>query len=131
MPYYLRRRTIPAWSRDIMKKFIPLLLIGLGTHAIGADRTDPNVEKTFDRYKGSIYAVYSRALRENPQLSGNIVVNFDIAATGDVTDCRVKSSTLGSPDLERKICERVRLMKFSPRSSAFTMTKRMDFFQSK
>jgi periplasmic protein TonB len=110
-----------------MKKLIALLLIALGTYAAGAG-SDPNIEKTFDRYKGSIYALYARALRENAQLRGEIVVNFDIATTGDVTDCRVKSSTLGSPDLERKICERVRLMKFSPRPSAFTATKRIDFF---
>ena len=110
-----------------MKQFIALLLIALGTHAIGAGN-DPNIEKTFDRYKGSIYAVYARALRENPQISGNVVVNFDIATTGDVTDGPVQSSTLGSPDLERKICEKVRLMKFSPRPSAFTATKRIEFF---
>jgi protein TonB len=111
-----------------MKKLVALLLIALGTQAIAADRTDPAIEKAFDRYKGSIYAIYARALRDNPRLSGKIVVDFDIARTGDVTDCRVQSSTLGSPELERKICARVRLMKFSPRASAFAATKTIEFF---
>ena len=111
-----------------MKKFIALLLIGMSTHAIAADKTDPNIEKTFDRYKGSIYAVYSRALRENPKLAGKIVVSFDIATTGSVTDCRVKSSTLGSRELDQQICDKFRLMKFAPRESAFTATKTVEFF---
>jgi periplasmic protein TonB len=111
-----------------MKNLAVLLLIGLCTQAIAADNPRAGVEETFDRNKGSIYAVYSRALRENPRLSGKVVMSFDIATTGAVTGCRVQSSTLGAPDVERQICERILLMKFPARSSAMTITKPIDFF---
>jgi protein TonB len=111
-----------------MKKFIAMLLIVLGTAAIAADTKDRDIDIVFDKHKGSIYAVYARALRENPRLAGKLVVNFDIAKNGVATACRVQSSTLGSPDLERKICDKMLLMKFSPRRSAITATKTIEFF---
>jgi periplasmic protein TonB len=111
-----------------MKSFVVLLLIALCTPAVAANNPRAGIEETFDRYKGSIFAVYSRALRENPRLAGKIVMNVDIATTGGVTGCRVLSSTLGSPAFERQICEKVLLMKFPPRQSATTITKPLDFF---
>jgi periplasmic protein TonB len=111
-----------------MKKFFALLFFALATPAIAADTADRNINIVFDKSKGSIYAVYARALREKPGLSGKLVVSFDIATTGNVTDCRVRSSTLGSPELDRNICDKIRLMKFAPRRSAFTATKTIDFF---
>jgi TonB family protein len=112
-----------------MKKFMAALLIALGAYAGAAQAADrEDVEITFDRNKGSLYAIYARALRDNPRLSGKIVLNIDIARSGDVTDCRVQSSQLGAPEVERKLCERVRLMKFKPREAAITVTKPIDFF---
>ena len=63
----------------------------------------------FDRNKGAIYALYTRALRERPELQGKVVLEFTIAPSGEVTACRVVSSELSDPELERKIVARVRL----------------------
>ena len=74
----------------------------------------PSNEAVFDRSKGAIYALYARALRDQPKLSGKIVFEIDIDAAGVATACRVKSSQLKAPDFERKLCERIKSIRFSP-----------------
>jgi TonB family protein len=94
-----------------------------------AGRSREEIELIFDRNKGAIYALYSRALRERPELQGKMVLEFTIAPSGEVTMCRVVSSELGDPELERKIVARVRLFRFEPREvETVTTTKPIDFF---
>jgi hypothetical protein len=113
-----------------MKTLLALLVALTSTFAAAADTQDPDVLKVFDRNKGTMYAIYSRALRDNPKLAGKVVFDFDIAMSGDVTACRIQSSRLGAPDVERKLCARISLMKFSPRDSALTATKTVEFISS-
>ncbi|HUQ11901.1 MAG TPA: AgmX/PglI C-terminal domain-containing protein [Steroidobacteraceae bacterium] len=110
-----------------MKALLALALILSGTCVTAADTQDPDVNRVFDRNKGAIYAIYTRALRDNPRLAGKVIFDFDIATSGDVTACRVQSSKLDAPDVERKICARIALMKFSPRDATFTATKTVEF----
>jgi TonB family protein len=84
------------------------------------------VEIEFDRKRGSLYALYVDALRKRPGLSGKLVLELDIDPAGRTTGCRVKSSELKAPDLERKICERVATFTYPPQAPA-TITKPIDF----
>ena len=94
-----------------------------------AARTREEVELVFDRNKSAIYAIYSRALRDNPALQGKVVLEVTIAPSGDVTDVRIVSSELGDPELERKLVARVRMFRFEARDVApMTTTKPIDFF---
>ena len=94
-----------------------------------AARSREEIELVFDRNKGAIYALYSRELREKPELQGKLVLEFTIAPTGEVTMCRVVSSELNDPDLERKIIARVRLFRFDAKDvETITTTKPIDFF---
>jgi len=94
-----------------------------------AARSREEIELVFDRNKGAIYALYSRALRENPQLQGKLVLEFTISPSGDVTMCRVVSSDLNDKTLEEKIVARVRLFHFEPKDvESITTTKPIDFF---
>ena len=111
-----------------MKVLLTLILVTASAFASAADSARRDMEEVFDRNKGGIYALYSKALRDNPKLAGKIVFDIDIAKTGDVTACRVRSSNLGSPDLERKLCDRISQMKFKPAESASTLTKPLDFY---
>lgn len=110
-----------------MKVFLALLLMATSGVATAAD-SRKDIEITFDRNKGALYALYGRALRENPKLEGKIVLDIDIAKTGDVTGCRVRSSEMGNSDLPKKLCDRIALIKFKPRASPITITKPLDFF---
>lgn len=111
--------------------------IGSGTAATRtgvsgkASRSQEEVELIFDRNKGAIYALYTRALRERPELQGKMVLEFTIAPSGEVTACRVVSSELNDPELERRIVARVRLIRFEAKDvEAFTATKPIEFFPS-
>ncbi len=92
-------------------------------------RSREEIELVFDRNKGRIYSLYARALRDNAELQGKLVLEFTIAPTGEVTMCRVVSSELKDPDLERKIIALVRLFRFDPKDvDTITTTKPIDFF---
>jgi periplasmic protein TonB len=92
-------------------------------------RSREEIELVFDRNKGRIYSLYARALRDNAELQGKLVLEFTIAPSGEVTMCRVVSSELRDPELERKIVALVRLFRFDPKNvDAVTTTKPIDFF---
>lgn len=92
-------------------------------------RSAEEIEQEFDRNRGAIYALYVRALREQADLQGKMVLEFTIAPEGNVTACRVVSSELNHPELENRICTRVRGFRFPARDvAAVTTTKPIDFF---
>jgi protein TonB len=94
-----------------------------------AARTREEIELVFDKNKSAIYSLYSRALRENPALQGKVVLEVTIAPAGEVTECRVISSELGDPELERKLVARVKMFRFEDRDVAtMTTTKPIEFF---
>jgi TonB family protein len=96
-----------------------------------AARSQEEIELVFDRNKGAIYALYSRALRERPELQGKMVLEFTIAPSGEVTACRVVSSELQDAELERKIVARVKLIRFESKDvETMTTTKPIEFFPS-
>lgn len=100
-----------------------------GTGATRAARSREEIELVFDRNKGAIYALYSRALRDKPELKGKLVLELTISPAGDITRCAVVSSELNDPDLERKLVARIKLFKFEARDvEAITTTKPIDFF---
>lgn len=92
-------------------------------------RSREEIETVFDRNKGALYALYTRAQRDNPELQGKLVLELTIAPSGEVTACRVISSELKDAELERKIVARVKLFKFEARDvEPITANKPIDFF---
>ena len=94
-----------------------------------ASRSREEIEIVFDRNKSAIYALYSRALREQPELQGKVVVQLTISPTGEVTDCRIVSTELNDAELERKLLARIRMFRFEEKDvEAMTTTKPIEFF---
>ncbi len=94
-----------------------------------ASRSREEIEMVFDRNKSAIYALYNRALRDNPQLQGKVLVELTIAPTGEVVDCKILSSELKNDELERKLVARIKMFKFEDRDvERITTTKPIDFF---
>lgn len=92
-------------------------------------RSREEIELVFDQNKGAIFALYNRALREDPTLEGKLVLRLTIAPSGEVTFCEVVSSELGNEELERRLVQRVRMFRFEARDvEAITTTKPIDFF---
>jgi len=80
-------------------------------------RNYESIAQVVDTYKGGISFLYNKALRENPALRGIVTVEFIIAASGDVTDCRVVSSSMKNPAFEEALIKRVLQWKFPPISA--------------
>jgi len=94
-----------------------------------AARSQEEIELVFDKNKGAIYALYSRALRERADLQGKIVLQVTISPAGEVTDCTMLSSELNDPDLEHKIVARVKLFRFEAKDvETITAKKTIEFF---
>jgi len=94
-----------------------------------AGRSREEIEMVFDQNKGAIYALYNRALRNNPSLQGKLVLRLTIEPSGQVSAVEVVSSELGDEELERKLIQRVRMFTFLSKDvPAVTTTKPIDFF---
>ena len=94
-----------------------------------ATRSEEEIALVFDRNKGAIYSIYTRALRDKPELKGKVVLELTISPAGEITRCEVVSSELNDPDLERKLVSRIKLFRFEARDvGAITVTKPIDFF---
>jgi len=66
-------------------------------------RTYEEVTLVIDSNKGRIFNMYNRMLRKNPSLSGKVVFEITIEPTGDVSNVKIVSSELNSPDLEKRL----------------------------
>ena len=100
-----------------------------GTGNGKASRSEEEIALVFDRNKGAIYALYTRALRDKPELQGKLVLELTISPTGEITRCEVVSSELNDPELERKLVARVKLFRFEAKDvGTITVTKPIDFF---
>jgi TonB family protein len=96
-----------------------------------ASRSIEEIKIVFERNKGAIYAIYNRALREEPSLQGKVVLELKIAPAGQVIDLRIVSSELKSPDLERKLLARIKQFDFGAKDvDAITVTWPVDFLPS-
>lgn len=102
---------------------------GEGEPAGPSPRSRQEVERVFDRNKGAIYALYDRALRQDPTLQGKLVVQLVIEPDGSVSAVEMLSSELGDARLERRLLQRIRLFRFEARPvTRVVMTKPIDFF---
>ncbi|HEX4387935.1 MAG TPA: AgmX/PglI C-terminal domain-containing protein [Steroidobacteraceae bacterium] len=94
-------------------------------------RSREEIELVFDRNHGHLDSLYARASRENAELQGKVVLELTITPAGEVTMCRVVSSELKDPELERKIVALVRSFRFESKDvDTITVTKPIDFFPS-
>lgn len=94
-----------------------------------ASRSEEEIAMVFDKNKGAIYALYTRALRDKPDLQGKLVLELTIGADGSVLKCAVVSSELNDPELERKLVARIKLFQFEAKDvGTITVTKPIDFF---
>ena len=78
-------------------------------------RSIEDIRRVFDSNKGSIFAIYNRALRTDPSLQGKVVLELVISPSGEVMNCNVVASELADPSLVERIVSRVRMFDFGSR----------------
>ncbi|TGD75635.1 AgmX/PglI C-terminal domain-containing protein [Mangrovimicrobium sediminis] len=85
---------------------------GKGQSASLGGRSDAAIRQVMDRNKGAIFAVYNRALREDPLLQGKLVFEMVIEPDGRISSLTLVSSELQDADLTQKILTRIRMINF-------------------
>jgi len=83
-------------------------------------RSIEEIRRIFDSNKGAIFAIYNRALRQDPTLQGKVVLELVISPSGQVMDCRVVASDISDEAVVAKIVNRVRLFNFGERDVGTT-----------
>lgn len=107
---------------DANKKAVGGTGVGGGNSdgAGGAARSEEEIRKIMEQHKGAIFSIYNRALRENAALQGKVVVKMVIDPSGAILEATIVSSELKDADLETKLLQRIKLIKFSTSSVART-----------
>lgn len=91
-------------------------------------RSEESIRAILDQNKASLYAIYNRALREDPSLQGRVTFKLVIEPDGSVSSCSVVSSALNNSGLEGKLVNRIRLINFGDEPVSTTTTNWvMDF----
>jgi len=94
-------------------------------------RSADEIERVFQKNKGGIFSIYQRALRKNPMLAGQVVVELTISPNGQVSAVKILSSELGDEELERKLALRIKRFKFpSGNVAEIKVTYPIDFLPS-
>jgi len=96
-----------------------------------ATRSIEDIKLVFERNKGAIYALYNRALRDDPSLQGKVVLELKIAPNGQVDGVRIVSSELKAAELEGKLLARIRQFDFGAKDvDLMVVTWPVDFLPS-
>ncbi|MEJ2389806.1 MAG: AgmX/PglI C-terminal domain-containing protein [Gammaproteobacteria bacterium] len=74
------------------------------------------IELVFQKNKGSIFSLYTRALRRDPTLQGKVVLELTITPAGHVTRVRIVSSEIKDARLLQQLKMRVKLFRFKSRN---------------
>ncbi len=94
-------------------------------------RSIEDIKLVFERNKGAIYAIYNRALRDDPALQGKVVLELKIAPGGEVSGLRIVSSELKAEELEKKLLARIRSFDFGAKDvDVMVVTWPVDFLPS-
>jgi periplasmic protein TonB len=96
-----------------------------------ASRSLEDIKLVFERNKGAIYALYNRALRDEPGLQGKVVLELKISPAGQVDGLRIVSSELKAAELEAKLLARIRQFDFGAKDvEVMVVTWPVDFLPS-
>ncbi|MAN51254.1 MAG: hypothetical protein CMG77_04995 [Marinimicrobium sp.] len=77
-----------------------------------AARSDEEIRQVIDQHMGAIFAIYNRALRQDPLLQGKLVVRMVIEPSGEISEARIESSELNNEELEQRLLARILLITF-------------------
>ncbi|MAS24803.1 MAG: hypothetical protein CMI03_09825 [Oceanospirillaceae bacterium] len=79
-----------------------------------------SIRRTIENAKGSVYAMYAKALRDHPDLNGKFVFELVVEPDGSVTRLKLIKSDLNMPDLEKQMLGRIQAINFGAESVAPT-----------
>ncbi len=88
------------------------------TKVAGMTRTQMQIRRVFEQNKSRFDRIYRKALRSNPVLQGTVTLGIEVAASGEVNDCNVKSSDLQDDKVIKRIALTCKMLAFDAASKA-------------
>lgn len=82
------------------------------TKVAGMSRTQMQIRRVFEQNKSRFDRIYRKALRSNPVLQGTVTLGIEVAASGEVSDCNVKSSDLEDAKVIKRITMTCKMLAF-------------------
>lgn len=79
-----------------------------------------SIRRTIENAKGPVYALYAKALRQHPELSGKFVFELVVEPDGSISRLKLTRSDLGVKDLEEKMLAKLAAINFGKDSVAAT-----------
>jgi TonB family protein len=80
--------------------------------AMTGARSPASIMRVVMQHMGGLRHAYNKRLKDKPGLSGKIKVQFTIAASGRVTACVIRESTINDSVLESEVVRRVKTWRF-------------------
>jgi TonB family protein len=85
-----------------------------GTGSKAANRGGDELSRVINSHNDAVEYCYKREAKLNPNLKGDLTIEFTIAYNGRVKDVRVVSSSLRNKKVESCVTSRVRGWRFKP-----------------
>ncbi len=85
-----------------------------GAGARSAYRNSDAISRIINEHNDAVEYCYKRELKLDPNIQGNVVLEFVIEYTGRVNQATIIQSTIGNPSIEKCILSRVRGWRFNP-----------------
>ncbi|MGR6874648.1 AgmX/PglI C-terminal domain-containing protein [Pseudomonas sp. HK3] len=82
------------------------------TQIAGMSRTQMQIRRVFEQNKSRFDRIYRKALRSNPVLEGTVTLGIEVAASGEVNNCNVKSSDLQDAKVIKRITMTCKMLAF-------------------
>ena len=86
------------------------------TKVAGMSRTQMQIRRVFEQNKSRFDRIYRKALRSNPILEGTVTLGIEVAASGEVNNCNVKSSDLDDARVIKRITMTCKMLEFDAAS---------------
>jgi len=75
-------------------------------------RSEQSIRDVIMSYMGRITYAYNKHLKLEPDLKGKVIIEITIAASGEVTACRVVSSSINNPSFEQELVNVIKSFDF-------------------
>ncbi len=94
-------------------------------------RNEEEIERVFQKNKGSIFTIYNRELRKDPSMKGKIVFEITIQPNGSVSKCIIVSSEIDNKKLQKRLISKIKKFQFkSLKVPVITVNYPIDFLPS-
>lgn len=98
---------------------------------INNQRTPEQVRAVFEKNFAQFNTIYQQALKDNPSLGeGKVHFSLIVATNGEVVECKITFSTLNNSELESKIIELAKLLRFGQAEHVWQGEYIMSFYKS-